>query len=158
MAVRSMLWESVNYSLDGSSVCQEFSSWIVLALQYRIDQGVGLFHRILKPEGRHGPRRASHWSKSRWTGARTCAFRDRAMNHEDIVRVLRGGDRASLVVPVRWSSAYGEYPHCFPRAIDCMQHEDEFVRMRVADAADKLAQVSSMFPAILYGTITHATG
>mgnify|MGYP007071004540 FL=1 len=80
------------------------------------------------------------------------------MNHEDIVRVLRGGDGASLVVPVRWSNAYGEYPHCFPRAIDCMQHEDEFVRMRVADAADKLAQVSSIVLAILYGTITHATG
>lgn len=60
------------------------------------------------------------------------------MNHEDIVCALKGGDRRSIGRSNQVVALVRRTPTLFPTLIDCMHHEDELVRMRAADAAEKL--------------------
>lgn len=60
------------------------------------------------------------------------------MNHEDIVRALKGGDRRSIGRSNQVVALVRRTPTLFPALIDCMHHEDELVRMRAADAVEKL--------------------
>lgn len=60
------------------------------------------------------------------------------MNPEDIVRALKGGDRRSIGRSNQVVARLRRTPTLFPALIDCMHHEDELVRMRAADAVEKL--------------------
>lgn len=60
------------------------------------------------------------------------------MNREDIVRALKGGDRRSIGRSNQMVARVRRTPTLFSTLIDCMHHEDELVRMRAADAVEKL--------------------
>jgi hypothetical protein len=60
------------------------------------------------------------------------------MNHEDIVYALMGGDRRSIGRSNQVVAHVRRTPTLFSALVDCMHHEDELVRMRAADAVEKL--------------------
>ena len=60
------------------------------------------------------------------------------MHQENIIRALKGGDRRSIGRSNQVVALVRQTPTLFPALIDCMYHEDEVVRMRAADAAEKL--------------------
>lgn len=60
------------------------------------------------------------------------------MKKEDIVRALKGGDRRSIGRSNQVVALVRRTPELFPALIDWMHHEDALVRMRAADAAEKL--------------------
>lgn len=64
------------------------------------------------------------------------------MSYENIVRALKGGDRRSIGRSNQVVALVRRTPTLFPVLIDCMQHEDELVRMRAADAAEKLTETN----------------
>lgn len=58
--------------------------------------------------------------------------------HRIILDELRGGDRRSIGRSNQVVGLVRRTPTLFPALIDGMQHADELVRMRAADAAEKL--------------------
>lgn len=60
------------------------------------------------------------------------------MNNEAVLRALTGGDRRSIGRSNQVVKIVRRQPALFPALIDCMFHEDELVRMRAADAVEKL--------------------
>ena len=60
------------------------------------------------------------------------------MNPEDMAHGLKGGDRRSVGRANHMVAIVRRQPALFPFLIDGMHHEDELVRMRAADAAEKL--------------------
>lgn len=60
------------------------------------------------------------------------------MNHETILDVLKGGDRRSIGRSKQVVKIVHRSPALFPVLIDGMHHADELVRMRAADAVEKL--------------------
>ncbi len=60
------------------------------------------------------------------------------MNHETILDVLKGGDRRSIGRSNQVVKIVHRRPALFPVLIDGMHHADELVRMRAADAVEKL--------------------
>jgi hypothetical protein len=60
------------------------------------------------------------------------------MNHEAIIRALKGGDRRSIGRVNHVMEIVRRWPALFPVLIDGMHHADELVRMRAADAVEKL--------------------
>ncbi|HMS85666.1 MAG TPA: hypothetical protein PKD12_18645 [Nitrospira sp.] len=67
------------------------------------------------------------------------------MYHGDIVHALEGGDRRSMGRVNQVVAHVRGTPTRFSTLIDCMNHEDEFVRMRAADAAEKLTVANSQW-------------
>jgi len=60
------------------------------------------------------------------------------MNNEAVLRALTGGDRRSIGRSNQVVKIVRRQPGLFPALIDGMFHEDELVRMRAADAVEKL--------------------
>jgi hypothetical protein len=60
------------------------------------------------------------------------------MNWWDVLHQLRGGDRRSIGRSDRVVALIRRQPILFPALIDGMHQADELVRMRAADAAEKL--------------------
>lgn len=60
------------------------------------------------------------------------------MNKEAVFQALKGGDRRSIGRSNQVVAIIRRQPALFPALIDGMQHDDELVRMRAADAAEKL--------------------
>ncbi len=66
------------------------------------------------------------------------ASRGVPLNKEGILHALRGGDRRSIGRSNQVVAVIRRQPVLFPALIDGMHHADELVRMRAADAAEKL--------------------
>lgn len=64
------------------------------------------------------------------------------MNKEAVFRALKGGDRRSIGRSNQVVSIIRRQPALFPALIDGMHHDDALVRMRAADAAEKLTVTS----------------
>jgi hypothetical protein len=60
------------------------------------------------------------------------------MNKEAVFQALKGGDRHSIGRSNQVVSIMRRQPALFPALIDGMHRDDELVRMRAADAAEKL--------------------
>jgi hypothetical protein len=60
------------------------------------------------------------------------------MNKEAVFQALKGGDRRSIGRSNQVVSIMRRQPALFPALIDGMHRDDELVRMRAADAAEKL--------------------
>lgn len=60
------------------------------------------------------------------------------MNNETILQALKGGDRRSIGRVKHVVEVVRRQPTLFPALIDGLYHEDQLVRMRAADAAEKL--------------------
>ncbi len=60
--------------------------------------------------------------------------------YESIAEVLRGGDPRSLHGVTRAIAEIAYEPQRFPELIDAMSHDDAIVRMRAADAAEKISR------------------
>ena len=60
------------------------------------------------------------------------------MKYEDIAGALEGGDRRSIGRSNQVVGIVHRNLALLPALIDCMHHKDELVRMRAADAAEKL--------------------
>ena len=60
------------------------------------------------------------------------------MDKQAVLRMLGGGDRRSIGRSNRVVAIIRRHPILFPALIDGMHHADELVRMRAADAVEKL--------------------
>ena len=60
------------------------------------------------------------------------------MNREAVLHALKGGDRRSIGRSNQVVALVRRDPALFPGLIDGLHHEDELVRMRAADAVEKL--------------------
>jgi hypothetical protein len=60
------------------------------------------------------------------------------MNKQNILDTLKGGDRRSIGRADQVVAAVRRDPSVFPALMSGLCHADELVRMRTADAAEKL--------------------
>lgn len=61
------------------------------------------------------------------------------MKAERFDRVLKGGDRRSIGASNQVAAQVLEQPERFPELIECLWSDDPIVRMRAADAAEKVS-------------------
>jgi hypothetical protein len=68
----------------------------------------------------------------------SCAFLEAKMRRKTIAAVLQGGDRRSLGKANQIAKLVLSEPHRFAELIQRLWDEDPIVRMRAADAAEKV--------------------
>ena len=64
------------------------------------------------------------------------------MSRQNILALLKGGDRRSIGRADQVAAIVSENPRLFPRLIAGLRSEDPLVRMRAADAAEKVTRAA----------------
>jgi len=65
------------------------------------------------------------------------------MPRQDILALLKGGDRRSIGGADQVAAIVSKNPRLFPKLISGLRSEDALVRMRAADAAEKVTRTTS---------------
>jgi hypothetical protein len=65
------------------------------------------------------------------------------MTRDNISRLLEGGDRRSIGLANKVAEMVAKNPKLFPKLVECLWSKDRLVRMRAADAAEKVTREKS---------------